>query len=112
MLLYPVNHNAKTSKEAGLMNKKTNTIIFMLAATVANIIITIVCFLVLLVLYSKIVFPLLPEESITWALPVMFVFSIIASIFIYRLLIKFMMKKVDMEKYFDPIFSRRHPQKP
>jgi len=93
------------------MNKKTNTIIFIIAATVFNIIITMICFLVILVLYSRFFFPRLPEESITWALPVIFVLSIVASIFIYRLVIKILMKKVDMEKYFDPIFSRRPPRK-
>ena len=81
----------------------------MLGATVFNIIITTLCFLAMLVIYSYVFFPRLPEESIAWALPVIFVFSIAASILIYRAVIKLLMKKVDMEKYFDPIFSRRPP---
>ena len=95
------------------MNKTTNTIIFILVATVFNVILTIACFLVLLVLYSQILFPILPEESVAWALPILFVLSIVASLIIYRLLIKLLMKKVDMDKYFNPIFTRRPlPRKP
>ena len=94
------------------MNKKTNTLIFILVATVVNVILTIVCFLVLLLIYSQLIFPMLPEESVAWALPILFVLSIVASLIIYRLLIKLMMKKVDMDKYFDPIFGRRPPKKP
>ena len=95
------------------MNKTTNTIIFILVATVFNVILTIACFLVLLVLYSQILFPILPEESVAWALPILFVLSILASLIIYRLLIKLLMKKVDMDKYFNPIFTRRSlPRKP
>jgi len=89
------------------MNKKRNTIIFMIGATVFNIILTVICFLIMLVFYSQVLFPRLPEESVGWALPVIFVLSIVASVFIYRALIKILMKKVDVEKYFDPIFNRR-----
>ena len=91
------------------MSKKTNTLIFLLGATVVNIIITVICFLAFLVLFSRFLFPLFPEDSIAWVLPVIFVLSIVASVLIYRMMIKFLMKKVDMNKYFDPIFNRRPP---
>ena len=91
------------------MSKKTNTLLFVLGGTVFNIIITILCFLVLLAIYSHFLFPALPESSAGWALPIIFVASIAASFFIYRLAVKTIMKKVDMEKYFDPIFGRRPP---
>ena len=84
----------------------------MIGATVFNIIMTMICFLAILVIYSRFFFPRLPEESIAWALPGTFVLAIVASIVIYRALIKILMKKVDMEKYFDPIFNRRPPRKP
>jgi hypothetical protein len=93
------------------MNKKANTIIFILAATGFNIIVTMLCFLLLLLFYSRFIFPLLPEESVAWALPGIFVGSIVASVLIYRLVVKLLMKKVEMEKYFDPIFGRRPPRK-
>ena len=91
------------------MSKKTNTLLFILGGTVYNIIVTIVCFLVLMVIYSRFLYPVFPESSTAWILPVIFLASIVASFFVYRLTIKFIMKKVDIEKYFDPIFGRRQP---
>ena len=94
------------------MSKKTNTLLFILGGTVFNIIITILCFIIFLAIYSRFLYPALPESSTAWALPIIFVASIAASFFIYRLAIKVIMKKVDMEKHFDPIFGRRPPRKP
>ena len=91
------------------MSKKTNTLLFILGGTVFNIIVTIICFLVFLAIYSRFLFPVLPENSAAWALPVIFVASIAASFFVYRQAIKVVMKKIDMEKHFDPIFGRRPP---
>ena len=86
------------------MNKKTNTIWFILGATVFNILTTIICFVLLLVLYVKLN---LPESTVAWGFPLIFIGAIVLSFLIYRLVIKQVMKKVEMEKYFDPIFGRR-----
>jgi len=94
------------------MSKKTNTLLFVLGGTIFNILITIICFFIILALYSQFLYPLLPEESASWALPAVFMVSILASFFIYRLVIKVISNKVDMEKHFDPIFGRRQPRKP
>jgi len=91
------------------MRKKTNTLLFIVGGTVFNIIITVFCFLFFLFVYSRFLFPHLPDGSIAWVIPVNFVISIAASMLIYRKTIKIIMKKVDMEKYFDPIFTRYRP---
>ena len=91
------------------MSKKTNTLLFILGGTVFNIIITILFFIIFLAIYSAVLLPVLPESSAAWALPVVFVASIAVSFFVYRLAVKLVMKKVDMEKHFDPIFGRRRP---
>ena len=91
------------------MSKKTNTLLFILGWTVFNIIITVLSFFIFLVIYSRFLNGLLPESSAAWAIPIIFVVSIVASFFVYRLIIKVIMKKVDMEKYFDPIFGRCRP---
>lgn len=88
------------------MNKKTNTLLFVLAGTVFNIIVTILTFIVLLVFFSKVLAPSFPD-AIAWAIPVIFVLSIIVSFFVYRQAVKLLMSKIDMEKYFDPIFGRQ-----
>ena len=91
------------------MSKKTNTLLFILGGTVFNVLITIVCFVILLVIYSRFLYPALPESGAAWALPIIFVASIVVSFLVYRQAVKIVMKKVDMEKYFDPIFGRRPP---
>ena len=93
------------------MSKKTNTLLFILGGTVFNILITIICFILFLLAYFKFLQPRLPESATGIALPVIFVASIVVSFLIYRLAIKMIMKKVDMEKYFDPIFGPRRPQR-
>jgi len=91
------------------MSKKTNTLLFILGGTVFNIIITVLCFIVFLVIYSAVLLPVLPEDSAAWALPIIFVASIAVSFFVYRLAVNLVTKKIDMEKHFDPIFGRRPP---
>ena len=90
------------------MNKRTNTLLFILGGTIFNILVTIICFVLLMVVLSH-QLQNLPENAVAWALPVIFIISIVASFLVYRLAIKIIMKKVDMEKYFDPLFGRRRP---
>jgi hypothetical protein len=91
------------------MSKKTNTLLFILGATFFNIIITVICFTALLVLYARFIAPLLPEDGRSWGFPVIFIAAIALSFLIYRVILKQLMKKVDVEKYFDPIFGGRRP---
>jgi hypothetical protein len=93
------------------MSKKSNTLIFILAATVFNVLITIIACLVLGIIYGWLLIPLLPEESAAWGFPIIFIAAIVISFVLYRVILKYIMKKVDMEKYFDPIFAPRRPPK-
>jgi membrane protein implicated in regulation of membrane protease activity len=90
------------------MNKRTNTLLFILGGTVFNILLYIICFLVLLVLYARLA-GLLPESAQQWGLVVILILPIVISFIVYRLVLKVVVKKVDMEKYFDPLFGRRRP---
>jgi hypothetical protein len=92
------------------MNKRTNTLLFILGATVFNILLYIICFLLLLVIYARVV-PLLPESVQSWGLIVILILPIVISFILYRLILKVVIKKVDIEKYFDPLFGRRRPPK-
>jgi hypothetical protein len=94
------------------MSKKAKTIIFIIGATVFNIIVTVLCFLALLALYSRYLYFRIPEDSLAWALPVIFLASILASFLVYRLALKLIMKKVDLNTYLEPVFSRYQPRKP
>jgi hypothetical protein len=93
------------------MSKKTNTLFFILAATVFNILITIVAFLALLFLFTFVIMPGLPDadKAAGWAIPVIFIGAIVVSFVVYRLVLKLFMKKVNVEEHFDPIFGSRRP---
>ena len=92
------------------MSKKTNTLLFILGGTVFNILVTVLCLIIFLVIYGRVLYPILPEGSVAWIMPVIFIASIVASFLIYKLALKILMKKVDLEKYFDPIFGRKGPR--
>jgi hypothetical protein len=91
------------------MSKKINTLLFILGATLFNILVTIFCFFVLFFLYTRFLSPLLPEEVFTWGFLFIFIGAIVLSFVIYQTLLKRLLKKVPVEKYFDPIFGRRKP---
>jgi len=89
------------------MNKRLNTILFILGATVFNILITVLSFLLLLIVYARLLLRLLPEGLQAWSFPVIFIASLAIAFIAYRYALRFLMKKIDMEKYFDPLFVSR-----
>ena len=91
------------------MSKKTNTLLFILGGTVFNVLVTLIALVVLMVIYGRFLMPYLPENANEWILVVVFVLSIAVSFVVYRQVIKVITKKIDMDKYFDPIFGRRPP---
>ncbi|MCL2211299.1 MAG: leader peptide processing enzyme [Treponema sp.] len=94
------------------MNKKVNTLLFILAATLFNIIIAVASFILLLLFYAKFINPIVPDGGLSWAFPLIFIASIAISIFVYRAVLKYFLTKVDMEKLFDPIFVKKNLRKP
>jgi len=90
------------------MNKKTNTILFILGATVFNVLIVLIGFVGLLLLYINVIMPAFGLGEEAWSTAIIFIFAggIVLSILIYRVVLKAIVKKVDVDKYFDPIFSR------
>jgi len=92
------------------MNKKINTILFILGATVFNIIITVLSFFLLLIIYAKLM-KFLPQGTQAWSFPFIFISAIAISFFVYKLVLGFLLKKINFEKYFDPIINTRYRQK-
>jgi O-antigen/teichoic acid export membrane protein len=93
------------------MNKKMNTVLFMIGATVVNILLM----LVLLVVMIALIGALFPEPSSGLAqflLIAAFLLALGGSFGLYTLIIKLITRKVDMEKYFHPIFKPRGGRKP
>ena len=93
------------------MNKKLNTFLFIVSATIFNILCVVISFLLLTVLFEKFIMPMMPEQGGAWGFSLIFIISLALSFVIYRFVIKFMVKKIDLEKYFDPIFVKRNIRK-
>jgi hypothetical protein len=88
------------------MNKKVNTLLFILGATVFNVLVSVVSFIALLFIYGKFIHPRIPASAYSWAVSLILISSIAISILVYRAVLKYLLTKIDIEKYFDPIFVR------
>ena len=93
------------------MNKKANTALFILGATLFNILVIILFCLLLLTVYAKFIMRFLPEGLWAWSIPVIFIAAIAMSFVVYRFAIKLLLKKFEMTKYFEPIFTGKNRQK-
>jgi uncharacterized membrane-anchored protein len=87
------------------VNKRVNTLIFILGATVFNILLYAASFLLLLLLYSRVI-AFIPESAQQWGIIVVLILPIAVSFVLYRLILKVLLKKFDIEKYFAPLFGR------
>ena len=88
------------------MNKKLNTVLFILAATTVNILIMIIIIVLGLMGIARL--PENTQESMGQILFILlFLVAIGGSFFAYHKLIGYLSKKIDMEKYFHPIFRPR-----
>ena len=87
------------------MNKKLNTALFIVVATVFNL----ALLLLLLAAGMAAIYALkLPQLlTIAW-----FLASLVGSFLIYNQLVKWLARKVDLEKFFLPLFKRRPPKRP
>ncbi len=94
------------------MNKKLNTGLFLLAATVLNL---IIMGLLVLVLGGLAFFLLQKTGGEGSTLPmilflVVFIGSIAGTFFIYNRIIKWVVAKWKLEQYIEPIFKPRQPR--
>ena len=91
------------------MNKRANTIFFILGATIFNVLTTIISMILLFLLYSKFIAALIPktESGQAWSLIIIFILALVISFVTYRAAINYLIKKVDVEKYFDPLYIRK-----
>ncbi len=90
------------------MSKKTNSLLFMLLATLVNIVLLALFFIVLGVIMGLLVsnIPGLAESSVMILLVIiLFVGSIGGSFFVYSKLVKWATVKFDLENKLDPLFT-------
>ena len=89
------------------MNKKVNTALFIIGATIGNIIVMILLVIVGLIVLRLALGPHANTQVATGLTLLVFFVAIAGSFFIYHQIVKLVTKHVDMEKYFHPIFRPR-----
>ena len=89
------------------MNKKLNTLLFVLGATVVNIILMITLLLVAILILARLLPADVNPAMGQIAFLVVFVLAVIGSFFIYHRVMRIIAKRVDLDRYFDPIFKPR-----
>jgi hypothetical protein len=85
------------------MNKKLNTVLFFAVASLIHLVIVGVIVAVLFLLWVFFVARWVPGPTTLLALVVLLMAALAVSFPIYRRLVMWYQKKVDMDKYFDPI---------
>lgn len=88
------------------MNKKLNTVLFVLGATVVNMVMMILLFLAGFLLYGAFLAPRLPPTVNSIALLILFIGSIIGTYVLYHRIMRYLSNKVNWDKYFSPLFGR------
>lgn len=87
------------------MSKKSNSIVFMLVATVVNILLLIVFFILgfLLLNWIASTFPA-AESMLSVLMLVVFILAIVLSFIVYSKLVKWANNKFNLEDKLDPLF--------
>ena len=89
------------------MNKKLNTVLFLLAASLYNIIVMIIIIVLLLLIVSRVVTEKSSPNLVSGVFILIFLIGIIGSFFIYHRTVKYLSKKIDFDKYFMPLVRSR-----
>ena len=89
------------------MNKKLNTALFIIGASILNVILMIILMTVGLAVISLIIPENISPTLASILFILVFLLSVAGSFFAYHKGIKLLGKRVDMDKYFHPIFNSR-----
>lgn len=90
--------------------KKRNTALFMLIATVVNIVLMTVFMLIGYILLVRFANPDNPQAGQVWLI-VIFIGSIILAWFVYSRMVKWYTKRVDVNEKFAPLITPRQQKK-
>ena len=89
------------------MNKKLNTFLFMVGATLGNILIMLVLLLVPFIVFTRFLAVYVPDFLRAPIYVLIIILAIVGTFFVYNLIMEKITKKIDMEKYFHPILKPR-----
>ena len=88
------------------MGKKANTVFFIIGATLFNLIVTAACFFLFLLVYGYFFLSGSSENMLPWLIPIFFIASITISFFIYRLVVRIISKRINIDKHFAPLQNK------
>jgi hypothetical protein len=91
------------------MTKKANTILFMIGATILNVVMMVGIFIVLFLLYGYLIAGSLSPEANQIIMVVLFFGSIGLTYFLYHRIIKWISNKWNLDDHLEPIFRRKRP---
>jgi hypothetical protein len=81
------------------MSKGARIALFMLAASLGNVLVTGAIFVTCLGLYSLSLARILPQEAVIWAIGGSFLISLIGSILVYKRAIRFVRGRFDLDAW-------------
>lgn len=81
------------------MVRKRRVVLFVIGATVGNLLLMVLCFAGLMGLYSLTLGRWLPQQALLWALAVVFIASLAISTFVYRSLLKLLRERYHLDEY-------------
>ena len=80
------------------MTKGTKTLLFLIVATIGNIVLTAVFFVLLLWLYSISLARILPGTAIAWVISLCFILAMAGTFFVYRKLLTLLRVRYHLEE--------------
>ncbi|QEN09233.1 leader peptide processing enzyme [Oceanispirochaeta crateris] len=89
------------------MNKKLNTVLFMLAGTILNIFLMLGLFLLFLYLGNLVLTPETDSSLKMLVFLLIIGFSVVGSFFLYSRIVKIINKRWNLENYMHPFFTRK-----
>ncbi|MDC7232291.1 MAG: leader peptide processing enzyme [Spirochaetales bacterium] len=92
------------------MNKKLNTVLFMIGGTILNILLMLALFVLFLFLGNKVLTPETASNIKMLVFLLIIGFSVVGSFFLYSRIVKFITKKWNLEEYMHPLFSGKRRQ--
>lgn len=88
------------------MNRKLNTVLFIVAGTVVNLLLALVCIIALLFLVSQ--FNGILGDKAATLVPFAFVGGVLIAMIIYQKLTRWVIEKFDLGDKLSPLFTARH----
>lgn len=78
---------------------KGKVLLFVLGATVGNIVLMALAFVLLMLLYSVFLAKILPPEALIWAIAVAFLLALVVSTFVYRRILKMLRDRYHLDDF-------------